>query len=88
MPKKRLQGTVVSNKMAKTLVVKVEKIKEHPKQRIRYRVFKKYKAHFVTGEYKKGDKVLIEECRPLSKEKRWKIKDLVRKGEPEAKPER
>ncbi len=73
MPKKRLQGTVVSKKMVKTLVVKVERIKEHPKQRRRYRVFKKYKAHLETGEYEKGDKVLIEECRPLSKEKRWKV---------------
>ena len=70
MPKKRLIGTIISNKMQKTVVVRVERIKEHPKYKRRYRVHKKYKAHDERGEYKIGDKVVIEECRPISKEKK------------------
>ncbi len=73
MPKKQLQGTVVSNKMAKTVVVKVERVKEHPKYKRRYKVHKKYKAHVESGEYKVGDRVIIEESRPISKDKRWRV---------------
>jgi len=73
MPKKQLTGTVVSNKMLKTLVVKVERIKEHPRYRRRYKISKKYKVHNEKGEYKIGDKVVIEECRPISKEKKWRV---------------
>ena len=73
MPKHQLIGTVVSNKMQKTVVVKVERIKEHPMYKKRYKVYKKYKAHDQNGEYGVGDKVMIEECRPISKEKKWKV---------------
>ncbi len=73
MPKKRLKGTIVSNKMQKTLVVKVERVKEHPKYKRRYKIHKKYKAHYDEGEYNAGDKVMIEECRPISKDKRWRV---------------
>lgn len=73
MPKRQLKGTVVSNKMQKTVVVKVERIKEHPRYKRRYKVHKKYKAHDEKGGYKVGDKVVIEECRPLSKDKRWRV---------------
>ncbi len=73
MPKRTLQGIVVSDKMEKTVVVKVERWKYHPKYKKRYKVHKKYKAHDEKGEYKVGDKVIIEECRPMSREKRWKI---------------
>ena len=73
MPKRQLTGTVISNKMQKTVVVRVERIKEHPKYKRRYRVYKKYKAHTDVGEYGIGDKVIIEETRPLSKEKRWRV---------------
>jgi len=59
--------------MQKTLVVKIERIKKHPKYKRRFKVSKKYKAHVETGEYEVGDKVIIEECRPISKEKRWKV---------------
>jgi len=59
--------------MKKTVVVGVEQMKEHPKYKRRYRVHKKYKAHDEKGEYKAGDKVVIEECRPLSKDKRWRV---------------
>lgn len=73
MPKKRLTGQVVSNKMKQTIVVEVERIKEHPKYKRRYKVHKKYKAHDQNQECKIGDTVVIEECRPISKEKRWRL---------------
>jgi len=73
MPKKRLTGKVVSNKMQKTVVVEVERIKEHQKYKRRFKVQKKYKAHDEKGEYKMGERVIIEECRPISKEKRWRV---------------
>lgn len=73
MPKKQLTGIVTSNKMQNTVVVKTERIKKHPKYLKRYKVNKKYKAHVESGEYAVGDKVVIEECRPYSKEKKWKV---------------
>lgn len=73
MPKRRLIGTVISDKMQKTVVVRVERVKKHPLYKRRYKVHKKYKAHDEKGEYHVGDKVVIEECRPMSKEKRWKV---------------
>ena len=73
MPKRKLQGTIVSTKMQKTVVVRVERIKKHPRYKKRYKVHKKYKVHDEKGECKKGDKVIIEECRPMSKEKRWRV---------------
>ena len=69
MPKRKLKGVVVSDKMSKTVVVEVEQIKEHKKYKRRYQFHKKYKAHDEKGEFKVGDKVVIEECRPISKEK-------------------
>jgi len=76
--KKQLIGTIVSDKMAKTAVVEVKKIKEHPKYRRRFWSAKKYKAHDEKGEYQTGDRVIIEECRPLSRDKRWIIKSKVK----------
>ena len=73
MPKHQFIGTVVSDKMQKTVVVEVERIKIHPKYKKRYKIHKKYKAHDEKGEYKIGDKVIIEECRPMSKEKKWRV---------------
>ena len=73
MPKKKLTGNIISNKMQKTVVVRVERLKEHPKYKRRFKVHKNYKAHVEEGEYKPGDRVVIEECRPLSKDKRWKV---------------
>ena len=77
MPKRKLQGVIVSKKMQKTIVVKVERIKEHPKYRRRYKVHKKYKAHIEDKEYNVGDKVVIEECKPISKDKRWRVVEKV-----------
>ncbi|PIS17375.1 MAG: 30S ribosomal protein S17 [Candidatus Nealsonbacteria bacterium CG09_land_8_20_14_0_10_42_14] len=73
MPKRRLTGTIVSNKMSKTIVVRVERIKEHSKYRKRFKVHKNYKAHAPEGEFKVGEKVTIEECRPISRDKRWQV---------------
>ena len=69
--KKTLKGTVISDKMDKTIVVLVERIKQHPRYKKRYRVFKKYKAHDSTNKYKIGDKVIIQESKPISKDKKW-----------------
>lgn len=71
--KRYKKGEVVSDKMNKTVVVEVESLKAHPKYLRRYKVKKRYKAHDEKNQYKTGDKVLIREVRPLSKEKRWKI---------------
>ena len=73
MPKRTLTGTVVSDKMAKTIVVRVEEIKEHPKYKRKYKFHKKYKAHDENSEYHMGDTVIIEEARPISKEKKWVV---------------
>ena len=73
MPKKKLTGIVTSDKMQKTVVVRVERVTEHPKYKRRYKVHKKYKAHDENKEYYVGDKVVIEETRPLSKDKNWKV---------------
>ncbi len=72
MPKKQLKGVITSTKMAKTVVVKVERVKQHSRYKKRYKVHKKYKAH-ADGEFKIGDKVIIEECKPISKDKQWKV---------------
>ncbi|MDO8557735.1 MAG: 30S ribosomal protein S17 [bacterium] len=69
---KIFRGVVVSDKMQKTIVVRVDRIKEHPKYERRYRVSKRYKAHDEKGEFRTGDIVLIEEVRPLSRDKRWR----------------
>jgi len=73
MPRKRLIGKVISNKMTKTVVVEVERLTQHPKYKRTYKVYKKYKAHSEIGETKVGDIVIIEECRPISKEKKWRV---------------
>lgn len=77
MPKKRLIGKVISDKMQKTVVVEVEKWKEFPKYKRKFRFHKKYKAHDEKEECKVGDIVMIEECRPISKEKRWKVIKII-----------
>ena len=73
MAKKQLKGIIISNKMQKTVVVDVEQIKEHKKYKRRYKFNKKYKVHDEKEEYHKGDRVIIEECRPISKHKKWRV---------------
>ena len=74
---RKLKGTVVSDKMAKTRVVAVARLKKHPKYLKYYHVTMRFKAHDENNEYKTGDKVVIEEARPMSREKRWKITGKV-----------
>ncbi|MBI4359503.1 MAG: 30S ribosomal protein S17 [Candidatus Jacksonbacteria bacterium] len=71
--KRRQTGVITSNAMQKTVVVEITRIKVHPKYRKRYASAKKFKAHDQKNEYKIGDTVTIEECKPISKEKRWKV---------------
>lgn len=66
-------GIVVSTSMQKTLVVNVATMKQHPKYRKRYLHSKRYKVHDEKGQYQKGEKVRFVECRPLSREKRWRV---------------
>lgn len=70
MPK-IFKGTVVSDKMKKTVVVKVEDFKKHPRYGRYYKASKKYKAHDENGEFHIGDKVIIKETRPISKDKHF-----------------
>lgn len=69
----KLQGKVISDKMTKTVVVEVERVKEHPRYKKRFKVHKKYKAHDEKNECKIGDIVIIEETRPISKDKKWRV---------------
>ena len=71
MPKRVLTGRVVSDKMDKTVTVLVERRVMHPLYKKFIRRSKKYAAHDETNAYKTGDLVRIEECRPISKSKRW-----------------
>ncbi len=73
-------GVVVSDKMDKTVVVRVESRKMHPLYSKAVVVSRKYKAHDENNECKVGDVVLIEETRPLSKEKRWRVVQILERG--------
>ncbi len=77
---RKLHGTVVSNKMTKTVVVRVDRLKKHPKYQKYFRVSRKFKAHDEKNEYKVGDVVEIQETRPLSKDKRWRVVRLVKRN--------
>lgn len=72
-----LKGVVTSDKMTKTVVVKVSSMKKHPKYKKYFKVSKKYKAHDEENQYHTGDEVLIKETRPMSKEKRWIVTGKV-----------
>lgn len=73
-------GIVVSNKMDKTVVVLEVTMKLHPLYRKRIKNSKKYKAHDEENKCKIGDKVTIMETRPLSKEKRWRVVEIIEKA--------
>lgn len=79
---RKLEGVVVSDKMKKTVVVAIERLKLHPKYKKYFKVTKRFKAHDENGEYHIGDKVVIQETRPLSKEKRWIVIGLAQKSKP------
>jgi small subunit ribosomal protein S17 len=71
--KRKLTGKIVSDKMDKTRVVEVSQLKKHPKYLKYYRISRRLKAHDPENKYHLGEKVVIEETRPISKEKHWRI---------------
>ena len=73
MPKRVLQGTVVSDANEKTIVVRVERRFTHPLLKKTVRRTKNYHAHDEANQFKVGDQVAIEESRPISKQKRWRV---------------
>lgn len=84
---KTMIGRIASNKMNKTVVVAVEKARHHPLYRKTIKKVVKYKVHDEKNECREGDIVRISETRPLSKEKRWRIAEIVtRKEAIEVKP--
>lgn len=78
--RKQRTGVVVSDKMDKTIVVKVERIVQHPMYKKRIKRSVKFKAHDEMNEANIGDKVRIMETRPLSKDKRWRLVEIIDKA--------
>ena len=78
--RRTMTGMVVSDKMEKTVVVSVERQFSHPRYNKQVKRSTRYKVHDEKNAAKAGDKVLIEECRPLSRDKRWLLKSVVEKA--------
>ncbi len=77
--KAKMEGIVISNKMDKTIVVRVERLVKHPDFHKFFKRHVKYKAHDENNVCKEGDRVLIAETRPLSREKRWRMVRVLEK---------
>lgn len=75
--KQQMTGLVISDKMDKTVVVKVDMRKRHDKYKKSYTVSKKFKAHDEANEFHKGDRVVIESTRPISKDKKFKVLNKI-----------
>ena len=82
--RKTREGVVVSDAMQKTRVVKIDRVYRHPRYQRVIRMSKKLKAHDEGNQSHVGDRVIIEETRPLSKEKRWRIRSIVTRANPAA----
>ena len=78
--RKTREGVVVSDAMQKTRVVRIERVYRHPKYQRVIRMSKKLKAHDEGNESHVGDRVLIEETRPISKEKRWRVREVINRA--------
>ncbi|HEX9265691.1 MAG TPA: 30S ribosomal protein S17 [Candidatus Binatia bacterium] len=78
--RKERSGTVVSDRMQKTVVVTVERTVTHPKYKKILRRRSNVKAHDETNQCRIGDRVLIVECRPLSRDKRWRVSKILQHG--------
>jgi len=78
--RKTLVGTVVSDRMDKTVVVAVERVWVHPLYGKRLRRTKRYKAHDENNECRVGDRVRLMETRPLSREKRWRVCEILERA--------
>lgn len=76
--KRKLRGVIVSDKMQKTRVVVVTRLTKHPVYHKYHKLTRRYKAHDERNEYSVGDFVVIEETRPLSGEKRWRIVEKIK----------
>ncbi|HNY66932.1 MAG TPA: 30S ribosomal protein S17 [Deltaproteobacteria bacterium] len=79
--KREMTGTISSDKMDKTVVVTVERLEKHPVFQKYIRRRTKYKAHDEKNECRMGDKVLIRECRPLSRDKCWRVVSILERQE-------
>jgi small subunit ribosomal protein S17 len=79
--RKHLQGVVISDKMDKTVIVKVTTVKRHPMYGKVLRLDKKYKAHDEKNECHVGDRVEIIESQPISREKRWAVVSILERAE-------
>jgi small subunit ribosomal protein S17 len=77
MPRKELEGKVISNKMDKTVVVAVENRTPHRKYEKHIARTQKFKAHDAENKCQMGDRVRIKECRPISREKRWLVVEVT-----------
>lgn len=77
---RKLTGTVVSDRMQKTRVVAVTRLKKHPLYHKYYKVTAKFKVHDGDNVSRNGDQVTIEETRPLSKDKRWRLEAILKKA--------
>lgn len=78
--RKTLVGVVVSDKMDKTVVVKVDQLVKHPVYKKYIKRRERYKAHDEQNTCAAGDKVLIVETRPLSRDKRWRVREILEKN--------
>jgi small subunit ribosomal protein S17 len=83
MPKRILKGKVISTKTKKTIKVLIERWKVHPKYKKRFKIHKKVLAHDEKEEAKVGDIVAIQESRPISKTKKWRLIKIIEKAEKE-----
>ncbi|PIR05081.1 MAG: 30S ribosomal protein S17 [Candidatus Liptonbacteria bacterium CG11_big_fil_rev_8_21_14_0_20_35_14] len=86
MDKRKLQGKIVSDKMDKTRVVSISRLKKDSKYEKFITVTKKFKAHDEKNKYHTGDEVIMEESKSYSKDKRWRIIKLVKKSESKVEP--
>jgi len=77
--KRSFTGEVVSTKMDKTIIVRVDAFKMHPRYHKRYRTSRRYHVHDETNIHKVGEQVTFAECRPMSRHKRWRVLDKVTK---------
>lgn len=78
--KRTIKGVVVSNKMDKTIVVRTERLVKHSVFRKYFKSYQKYKAHDELNSCQVGDKVVIVESRPLSRDKRWQVREILEKA--------
>ncbi len=74
---RKLTGVVVSDKMKKTVVVAVDRLRKHSKYKKYFKITRRFKAHDEQNIYHTGNKVIIQETKPLSKDKRWVVVDKI-----------